>query len=322
MIRFMRILVIGGSGFIGTGVVAELRRDEHVVATFSRRGDIQGDRKSLKEFGGAIQEFAPDLVVDLILSSGAQARDLMDVIRGGAKRVIAVSSIDVYRACSVLQRLEDGPLEPVPLVETSPLRRRLQTYPAAQIATLKSVFEWLDDEYDKIPVERQVLHDPDVVGTVLRLPMVYGPGDRLHRLSALVAHMERTTNDLVMAKSAAGWRWARGYVDNVAHAIASAATHEASAGRIYNVAEPHNFSEGEWAERVARAIGWKGRIRIVPDEEAPPNPLAAGNLAQDWSADTSRIREELGYAEIVDVDEAIRRTVVWERASTANEART
>ena len=175
MIRFMRILVIGGSGFIGTGVVAELRRDEHVVATFSRRGDIQGDRKSLKEFGGAIQEFAPDLVVDLILSSGAQARDLMDVIRGGAKRVIAVSSIDVYRACSVLQRLEDGPLEPVPLVETSPLRRRLQTYPAAQIATLKSVFEWLDDEYDKIPVERQVLHDPTWSGRYCDCPWSTAP---------------------------------------------------------------------------------------------------------------------------------------------------
>jgi nucleoside-diphosphate-sugar epimerase len=134
--------------------------------------------------------------------------------------------------------------------------------------------------------------------------------------------MDKTTNDLVMPKSAAEWRWARGYVDNVAHAIASAARDEASAGRIYNVAEPHNFSEGEWAERVARAMGWRGRIRIVPDREAPPNPLLAGNLAQHWSADATRIREELGYAEIVDVDEAIRRAVAWERASTANQTRT
>jgi nucleoside-diphosphate-sugar epimerase len=237
----------------------------------------------------------------------------MDVVRGVADRVIAISSIDVYRACSLLQRLEEGPLEPVPLVETSPLRRKLQTYPAQQLAALKQVFEWLDDEYDKIPVEREVLDDPDTVGTVLRLPMVYGPGDRLHRLSALVAHMEKTTDDLVMAKSAAEWRWARGYVDNVAHAIAAAATNEVSAGRTYNVAEPQNFSEGEWAERVARVMGWKGRIRSVPDAEAPPNPLLAGNLAQHWSADTSRIRQELGYTEIVDVDEAIRRTLAWER---------
>ena len=317
----MRILAIGGGGFIGPGVGAELRRGGHVVATFSRRGDIQGDRRTLKRFAGGIQEFAPDVVVDLILSSGTQARDLMDVVRGVASRVIAISSMDVYRACSVLHRLEEGPLEPVPLVETSLLRRKLQTYPAQQLAALKSVFEWLDDEYDKIPVEREVLDDPDTVGTVLRLPMVYGPGDRLHRLSALVAHMEKTTDDLVMAKSAAEWRCPRGYVDNVAHAIAAAATNDVSAGRIYNVAEPDNFSEGEWVERVARVMGWKGRIRSVPDAEAPPNPLLAGNLAQHWSADTTRIREELGYAEIVEVDEAIRRTLAWERASTADQAR-
>src|SRR5262249_44528640 len=248
-----------------------------------------------------------------ILSSGTQARDLMTVVRGVATRVVAISSIDVYRACSVLHRLEEGALEPVPLTEDSPLRRKRQTYPPQQIEMLKSVFEWVDDEYDKIPVERQVLGDAYTAGTVLRLPMVYGPGDRLHRLRALLAHMDTTTDDFVMAKSIAQWRGPRGYVDNVAHAVATAATNEASAGRIYNVAEPQNFSELEWAERVARAIAWSGRMRVVSDADAPPNPLLAGNLAQHWSADTSRIRKELSYAEVVGVHDAILRTVAWER---------
>ena len=313
----MRILAIGGTGFIGRVVVAQLRASGHRVATLSRRGDIQGDRRSLAQHAGAIRDFAPDVVIDMILSSGTQARDLMDVVHRVATRVVAISSIDVYRACSVLHRLEEGALEPVPLREDSPLRRNLQTYPPQQIEMLKSVFEWLDDEYDKIAVERHVLGDSHTSGTVLRLPMVYGPGDRLHRLRVLVAHMDRTTDDFVMAKSIAQWRGPRGYVDNVAHAVAAAATNEASAGRIYNVAEPQNFSEREWAERVARAIGWSGRVRAVSDADAPPNPLLAGNLAQHWTADTSRIRTELGYAEVVGVDEAVWRTVAWEREQIA-----
>jgi nucleoside-diphosphate-sugar epimerase len=309
----MRILAIGGSGFIGRHVVDRLRSSGHDVATFSRSGDIRGDRHALEKSADVIRAFRPETVIDLILSSGAQARELLTVVDGVASRIVVVSSIDVYRACGLLHRLEEGALEPVPLTEESALRTKLQTYPPQQIQMLKSLFHWADDEYDKIPVEREILSHRETTGTVLRLPMVYGPGDRLRRLRPLLDHMDRTTEDLVVPASLASWRGARGFVENVAHAIAMAAVHPASAGRIYNVAEPEDFSEAEWAERVAAAVGWQGRIHVVPDADAPPNPLLAGNLAQHWSADSTRIRREIGYAEVVDVDEAIRRTVAWER---------
>jgi len=34
---------------------------------------------------------------------------------------------------------------------------------------LQKLFGWMDDEYDKIPVERAILSDPELPGTVLRL---------------------------------------------------------------------------------------------------------------------------------------------------------
>ena len=55
---------------------------------------------------------------------------------------------------------------------------------------LQQVFGWLDEEYDKIPVEREILGDPDLPGTVLRLPMVYGPGDPLHRFFPTLKRMD------------------------------------------------------------------------------------------------------------------------------------
>ncbi len=39
-----------------------------------------------------------------------------------------------------------------------------------------------------------------------------------------------------------------------------------------------------------------------------------GNLDQHWVAETARIREELGYREPIAREEAIRRTIEWERA--------
>jgi hypothetical protein len=112
-------------------------------------GHILGDCRDM----AALRPKA-DVVIDLILSSGAQAASLMQVFRGVAHRVVAASSIDVYRACGVLHGSEEGPLEPVPLTEDSPLRTKLQTYPPAQVKMLQKVFGWIDDEYDKIPVER------------------------------------------------------------------------------------------------------------------------------------------------------------------------
>src|SRR6185437_4166562 len=138
------------------------------------------------------------------------------------------------------------PLEPVPLTEDSPLRTKLQTYPPAQVEMLKRIFPWLDKEYDKIPVERAILDDPELPGTVLRLPMIYGPGDRLHRFYPVVKRIADGRDHIIFADALAGWRSPRGYVGNVAAAIALAATDERAERRIYNVCEEPSFSELEW----------------------------------------------------------------------------
>ena len=321
----MRALLIGGTGFIGSWLTPELQRLGAEVAVLTRGRSahagpdgltrIVGDRKTLRESETAIRALAPDVVIDLVLSSGTQARELMDVLRGITGRVVALSSMDVYRACGVLHMLEEGPLEPVPLTEESALRTKLATYPPVQVAMLQQVFGWLDQEYDKIPVERAILGDPDLPATILRLPMVYGPGDPLHRFFPLVRRMDDGRRAILMSTAAAAWRSPRGFVGNVAAAIALAATSDKAVGRIYNVAEQPSYSELEWATRVAGVVGWKGAIVVVPPDEMPSHLRMPGNFDQHWSVDATRIRSELGYAERVDLDTAIAQTVAWERAN-------
>ena len=227
--------------------------------------------------------------------------------------MVAVSSMDAYRACGVLHGSEPGDLEPLPLTEDSPLRTVLRTYPPASIKTLQSVFGWLDDEYDKIPVEQEVLGDAKLPGTVLRLPMVYGPGDPLHRFFPLLKRINDGRPAILFADDFAEWRGSKGYVENVGAAIALAAVSEKAAGRIYNVAEPDSPTEREWAERVKKASGWQGRIVVLPRERTPKHLILPGNTRQHWVASSTRIRQELGYCEPVTPDEALRRTIEWER---------
>jgi dTDP-D-glucose 4,6-dehydratase len=47
----------------------------------------------------------------------------------------------------------------------------------------------------------------------------------------------------------------------------------------------------------------------------PPHVREDLDWRQDWTVDTSKIRDELGYREVVRYDEGLRRTVEWQRAN-------
>jgi nucleoside-diphosphate-sugar epimerase len=98
-------------------------------------------------------------------------------------------------------------------------------------------------------------------------------------------------------------------MEDVAAAIALAVTTPGAASRVYNVAEPTAYTEAEWVAKIGTAVGWNGKVVAVPDEKMP----APFNTAQDLSVDTTRIRAELGYREVIDSEEGLRKTVEWEQ---------
>jgi nucleoside-diphosphate-sugar epimerase len=317
----MRILLIGGNGFIGRFVAAELIRQGHAVAIFHRGNtaappdldEIRGDRNQLTAGTGEIKRFAPDVVIDFVISSAPQAEALMNFSRGVAERVVMLSSIDVYRAVGIANGTESGPLQELPLTEDSELRRNLHPYSPENMQMLRQIFSWATDDYDKIPAERVLMNDRELPGTMLRLPMVYGPGDRLHRFYPVVKRIADGRRHIILPETLAAWRSPRGYVENVAAAIALAATDQRAARRVYNVCEEPSFSELEWAQNIAAAMHWDGKFVVLPAEHTPAHLLKPGNTAQHWTASSARIRRELGYKEPVAIDEAIRRTISWER---------
>src|SRR5215472_12251900 len=105
----MRVLLIGGNGFIGRFLAAGLQKHGHEIAIFHRgitplsvgATEILGDRRELRTSAAALKNFQPDLVIDFVISSGRQAEELMNVFRGATGRILMLSSIDVYRAVGV-----------------------------------------------------------------------------------------------------------------------------------------------------------------------------------------------------------------------------
>jgi nucleoside-diphosphate-sugar epimerase len=320
----MKVLLVGGSGFIGRFVVRDLIAAGHDVAVYHRgrstaelpKGvhEIIGDRSELGWKRMEFLRFRPDVVIDCILSSAAQAKGTMDVFRVATPRIVVLSSQDVYRAYGVLLHLETGPLQPVPINEDSDLRTHLRPYGPDHLKRMQGIFSWVDDEYDKIEVERVVTNDSKLPATVLRLPMVYGPCDPLHRLYPTVKRIDDNRPAILLEEGLARMGLPRGYVENVAAAIALAATSEQTSGKTYNVAEP-GLSELEWTRRIGEAAGWNGEVIALSRDETPVHLRQPYNTAQDWTVSSDRIRSELGFTEPIAIPEALRRTIEWERAN-------
>lgn len=304
----MNILILGGTKFIGPFVVRQLAGLGHNVTIF-HRGEteselppsvrhIHGDFANFNEHLDRLRKLSPEVVLDMA-PFRAEDAERLKAFEGVARRVVAISSQDVYRAFGRFWRTEPGPPDPVPLTEDSPLREKLSV-------------RGLD--YNKTAIERALIERPDLHATILRLPAIHGRGDHVHRLFSYIKRMDDGRPYIFLSEDAAKWQWARGYVEDMAHAIVLAVTDERAAGRVYNVAYEKTFNGLEWVQQIARIVGWKGEVVVLPNEKLPAHLQSdIHDLTQQFEVDSSRIRQELGYTELIEFDEAMRRTIDWER---------
>jgi nucleoside-diphosphate-sugar epimerase len=318
----MKVLLIGGTGFIGRRTSAALEKGGHHVTVFHRgrtsapagTEQILGNRQSLQDYQVEFRRRKFEVVIDFVLSSGRQALRLMDTFRGIAGRIVALSSMDVYRAWGVFYGFETG-LQELPLTEDSDVRTKHTPYPPEVLKRVQQIYPWLDDEYEKILVERAVLGDARLPGTVLRLPMIYGPGDPVHRFYPVLRRIDDGRRHIIFADDVAALRTPRGYVEDVGAAVALAATSPQAAGRVYNVCENESFGELDWARKIAAAVNWDGEFVVLPHDRTPKHLHLPGHTAQHLVVLSDRIRQELGYQETIAREEAIRRTIAWERTN-------
>jgi nucleoside-diphosphate-sugar epimerase len=313
----MRLLVIGGTRFVGLSAVRCLVADGHEVTVFNRGQTeaalpggvdrVTGDLWSLADHRSELAAVRPDVVVHMMLLTGPQARTTVEVLRGMTERLVAISSGDVYRMYARINGTEPGPPDPTPVNEDGPLRDR--RFPYREMADGPDDYRF---DYDKIDVESVALQS-DLATTVIRLPMVYGPRDYQRRLWSYHKRMADGRPAILLDNRITNWRASRCFVDDAGLAIALAATDPAASTRIYNVAEDPAPTELEWVRTIATVAGWDGAI-VPVDSEVLPEPLRIDPHGQDLHMDSTRIRAELGFVEPVGRDEAIARTIQWDLA--------
>jgi nucleoside-diphosphate-sugar epimerase len=311
----MRLLLVGGAGFMGAPTARLLSARGHTVAILhsgAHEPELPREivhlhnknvRPHIKAYPREAIDFAPDVIVHFLLLDDGDARACRQHFTGVARRVVMLSSGDVYRAYGQLLGHEPAGEAQPRLDEDAPLRATLYPY-GKQVAG-----PWgTTIDYDKILAEREIASEPRLPATILRLPRVYGPGDRQRTFARWIEHM-RAHEQIPVGERQGRWRWTHGFVADMAQAIVLATLDERAAGRVYNVGEAEAPTQRERVAELAQAMAWRGRIVDVSDAELP-SPLRDPHAgAPDLAYDTRRIRDELGYVEATPYAEALRATI-------------
>lgn len=304
----MRILVTGAGGFVGRSLCPVLAQRGHEVLAGVRgtgAGDSAFVRFDLGDLETGVRWPAELGSVDVIvhLAGMAHSRAAEETIRrinvegtaalvraasGRAGRIVFLSSIKVHGE-------ESGEK---PIAETD-ARNPEDAYGRTKLAAENLLPE--------------AARAGGMQYTILRPPLVYGPGVKANFL-ALMKVIEKG-----WPLPLAGIRNRRSlvYVGNLTDAIARCAESPAAAGRTYCVSDGAAVSTPDLCCAIGAALGRPARLFAFPQallELAPP----FRKLTRSLEVDDSAIRRELGWRAPFTFEEGIAKTAEWYSQQFAN----
>lgn len=315
----MSIAVLGGTGFIGGAVVQRLvarglgplviARGQHSVNL--PRGAVfeTADRMDEERLSTLFDLYDVSTVIDIFALGMLNTAPVLRAMGGKGRRYVLLSSVDVYANYGGLLRRERPAIQLAPARETDPLRSFRHPY-AGNPRRPKGVDDALFDDYDKIIIEEAALAEARFSATVIRAPMIFGPGDPQHRFAWAIEAI-KSGGKIQVDERAAHWPNSYGYVTDVAEAIVLAALASQAAGRIYNVGQPIVRTPLQWLARLAEVMDVPASVEIVPPEAHGLlwDRAEASDLRYPLTLDTSRIRAELGFVEPTPEHDALVATI-------------
>lgn len=324
----MKVLVTGATGFVGGHLVPALERAGHsltlairdtsaearlprTIASNARRVSVLGDIDGRSDWRDALQdaeavihlaarahvldESAEDENAFMEVNARGTSRLVEQAIDAGVRRFVLMSSIGAVTASSDRLVTLDTPCKP-----ETPYGR------------------------SKLAAERALIDQSrgtSMVWTVLRPTLVYGPGNpgNMRRLVGLVRR------GVPLPLGAVANRRSFTFVENLVDAATLVLTHHNAADAVFLLGDGEDLSTAELIRRIAALTG--SRTRLVP----VPMPLLRGlakgadtvakttgwslpldsatlrRLGSSLYVDIEPLREKLGWAPPIGVDEGLRR---------------
>lgn len=292
----MRVLVIGGTRFLGPRLARSLLARGHAVTTFNRGATpdalpdfverLHGDRTDPSQLGRALTGRSFDACVDTIAMRGSDTAAAIEALDGRVGHYVHFSTGQVYlvrAGCPTPAREEDydGRLVPPPARDA-----------------------WDAGEWT-YGVEKRECEDllesawgaRGFPGTRLRLTMVHGEDDPQGRIRAYVLRLVKGGPLLVPAEPIPPIRpiSAAAVVETVVRILESGQ----GKGAAYNLAQSESWTHDQLVARIAGMLGAEPELVRRPREELLAADVypACAPLSKPWMSvlDPGRAARELGF---------------------------
>jgi nucleoside-diphosphate-sugar epimerase len=258
----MRIVIIGGSGHIGTYLVPRLVEAGHEVINVSRKQRqpyqphaawqwvqlVILDRaaeESAGSFGTRIAALQPDVVIDMICFTLESARHLVKALRGKVQQFIHCGTAWIH-----------GPSVEVPTTENQPRR------PFGEYGIQKAAIEaYLLKEARQNGFPASALHPGHIVGPG------WNPVNPAGNFNPVV--FEKLAHGEVLVLPNLGMETVHHvHADDVAQAFMGAITHwNAAVGESFHVVSPAALTLRGYAGLTAAWFGQEANLKFLPWEE-------------------------------------------------------
>jgi nucleoside-diphosphate-sugar epimerase len=258
----MRVVIIGGTGHVGTYLVPRLVAAGHEVVCVSRqqRAPYQAndawnsvtmvslDRAELErrgEFGKAILELNPEVVIDMICFTADSAQQLVEALRGKITHFLHCGTMWVH-----------GHSTEVPTDETQP------RYPFDQYGIDKAAIEaYLLQEAKEAGFPATLLHPGHIVGPG------WFPVNPAGHLDPDVFKRLATGQEVILPNL--GMETLHHvHADDVAQAFAQAILYrDVAIGQSFHVVSPKAITLRGYAEAIAKWFGQTANLKFFPWEE-------------------------------------------------------
>jgi len=308
----MNIVVIGGTGHIGTFLVPRLVAAGHAVTVVSRRRRdpyqtqegwqkvtfVALDRTELEkrgEFGKAIADLNPEAVTDLISFELAGTKQLAEALRGRIQHFLHCGTVWVH-----------GYNVQVPVKESDP-RQPIEEYGAWKLA----IENYLLQEVDQAELPATVLHPGHIVGPG------WTPITPVGNFDPQVYTKLANGEELLMPNQGLETLH-HVHADDVALGFMLALENRAkSVGESFHILSERALTWRGYAEALAAWYGKPANVKFVPFDEFKET-VSAENAKNSWkhlvhssNGSIEKARQVLGYQPRYTSLEAIQESLTW-----------
>jgi nucleoside-diphosphate-sugar epimerase len=301
----MKVLLIGGTGLISTGITRLLlnrgddvwhyNRGERSQEFAGRVTTIVGNRYDHAAFEAQIADLSHfDAVVEMIGYSTGDVQSLLRAFDGKCGHLVFCSTVDVYAR----------PASTYPVLETEPFCPTSWDYAQKKAECERILWTWNETSSQPFTVIRPV-HTYSESGAVLH---TFGGDnyhlDRLKRGMPILIHGDGTS------------LWSSVHRDDAAVAFVNALQNPLTFGKSYHLPGDECVTWKQYQEQVAIGIGAPAPTFVcIPTDVLhsiePRTYISAINFSYNNCFDATAAKTDLGYKYTVSIAEGARQIHAW-----------